>query len=111
MDVIFVTTVTIIDPPQARGKTSVIDADQSIRLHGDELLQDRIKRPVCQFQIFLVLGRMIGDAALRQRGMAVGGNYGALAGKVFRIGHMGNQAKLGLVQRGMDILNELIGGG
>ena len=44
------------------------------------------------------------DAALRAHGMAVGGNYGELAGKVFRIGHMGSQADLALVERGMDVL-------
>ena len=49
------------------------------------------------------------DAALRQHGMAVGGNYGALAGKVFRIGHMGNQARMELVQKGMDVLAEVLG--
>lgn len=48
------------------------------------------------------------NRALRQRGMAVGGNYGPLAGKVFRIGHMGNQARMGLVQAGMDLLAEIL---
>lgn len=48
------------------------------------------------------------DAALREKGMAVGGNYGPLAGKVFRIGHMGNQARMGLVERGMDVLAEVL---
>jgi aspartate aminotransferase-like enzyme len=49
------------------------------------------------------------DQALRERGVAVGGNYGKLAGKVFRVGHMGSQADMDLVQRGMDALEELIG--
>jgi aspartate aminotransferase-like enzyme len=44
------------------------------------------------------------DQALRAQGMAVGGNYGPLAGKVFRIGHMGTQANHALVARGMDVL-------
>jgi len=48
------------------------------------------------------------DAALRARGMVVGGNYGPLAGKVFRIGHMGNQARMELVARGMDVLAEVL---
>lgn len=48
------------------------------------------------------------DGALRQRGMAVGGNYGALAGKVFRIGHMGNQARMELVEKGMNVLEEVL---
>ncbi len=48
------------------------------------------------------------DAALRGRGMVVGGNYGPLAGKVFRIGHMGSQANKALVQQGMDLLVEVL---
>ena len=51
------------------------------------------------------------DAALRRRGMAVGGSYGPLAGKVFRIGHMGSQAEMALVARGMDVLAEVLGEG
>jgi aspartate aminotransferase-like enzyme len=42
--------------------------------------------------------------------MAVGGSYGPLAGKVFRIGHMGSQADLALVERGMDLLEKVING-
>ena len=48
------------------------------------------------------------DASLRDRGMAVGGSYGPLAGKVFRIGHMGSQADMKLVKRGMDILEDVL---
>ncbi|MDR1873875.1 MAG: aminotransferase class V-fold PLP-dependent enzyme [Synergistaceae bacterium] len=48
------------------------------------------------------------DAALRARGLAVGGNYGPLAGKVFRIGHMGSQADEALVTRGMGILRDVL---
>ena len=44
------------------------------------------------------------DAALRKEGLVVGGNYGCLAGEVFRIGHMGTQANLDLVKEAMDIL-------
>ncbi len=53
------------------------------------------------------------DAALRKHGLAVGGNYASLAGKVFRIGHMGSQADEGLVSRGMNIISEVLtkGGG
>ena len=40
--------------------------------------------------------------------MAVGGSYGLLAGKVFRIGHMGSQADMELVKEGMDILEEVL---
>lgn len=49
------------------------------------------------------------DRALRAHGMAVGGNYGELAGKVFRIGHMGSQANLALVTQGMDVLRRVLG--
>ena len=48
------------------------------------------------------------DRALRRHGMAVGGNYGELAGKVFRIGHMGSQADLGLVERGLEVIRRVL---
>lgn len=48
------------------------------------------------------------DGALREKGLAVGGNYGQLAGKVFRIGHMGSQANDELVKKGMSIIREII---
>lgn len=44
------------------------------------------------------------DASLREDGVVFGGNYGCLAGKVFRIGHMGTQADFDLVKRALDIL-------
>ena len=46
--------------------------------------------------------------ALRERGLAVGGNYGSLANKVFRIGHMGSQADINLIQNGMQIIKQVI---
>jgi len=49
------------------------------------------------------------DAMMRTHGMVVGGSYGPLAGKVFRIGHMGSQANMTLVQQGMDVLAEILG--
>ena len=48
------------------------------------------------------------DRRLRERGMAVGGSLGPLAGRVFRIGHMGAQADRDLVGRGMDVLEEVL---
>ncbi len=45
---------------------------------------------------------------LRKRGLAVGGNYGILAGKVFRIGHMGSQADKNLIREGMSIIKEVL---
>ncbi|MDR2179001.1 MAG: aminotransferase class V-fold PLP-dependent enzyme [Synergistaceae bacterium] len=48
------------------------------------------------------------DEALRKRGLVVGGNYGRLAGRVFRIGHMGSQADESLVVRGMDIVKTVL---
>ena len=50
------------------------------------------------------------DRDLRERGMAVGGSYGPLAGKVFRIGHMGSQADMALVRRGLAVLEEVLAG-
>ena len=51
------------------------------------------------------------DRALRAEGMAVGGSYGPLAGKVFRIGHMGSHATPELVHRGMDVLEYVLAHG
>lgn len=47
---------------------------------------------------------------LRAEGMGVGGSYGPLNGVVFRIGHMGHQANLDLVHRGMDVLEHILTG-
>ena len=51
------------------------------------------------------------DRALRQHGMVVGGSYGPMAEKVFRIGHMGSQADSALVETGMDILETIMRAG
>ena len=51
------------------------------------------------------------DRRLREQGMGVAGSYGPLAGKVFRIGHMGAQADMALVERGMDVLARVLAGG
>jgi len=48
------------------------------------------------------------DRHLRLRGLAVGGSYGPLAGKIFRIGHMGSQADLLLVNQALDIIEEVV---
>ena len=48
------------------------------------------------------------DARLREEGLVVGGNYGCLAGEVFRIGHMGSQANRELVEKAMDIIERVV---
>ena len=48
------------------------------------------------------------DAALRRQGLVVGGNYGPLAGKVFRIGHMGSQANRALVEQACDAIEKAL---
>jgi aspartate aminotransferase-like enzyme len=48
------------------------------------------------------------DARLRAHGVGVAGSLGPLAGKVFRIGHMGAQADKALVDRGMDVLAQVL---
>lgn len=48
------------------------------------------------------------DRALREKGMVVGGSYGPLADRVFRIGHMGSQADVALVEQGMDVLASVL---
>lgn len=41
-------------------------------------------------------------AALRQQGLVVSGSFGPMAGKVFRLGHMGTQAHLGLINQALE---------
>jgi aspartate aminotransferase-like enzyme len=48
------------------------------------------------------------QAALRERGLAVAGSFGPMAGKVFRIGHMGSQADVTLVQKALDIIGDVL---
>ena len=48
------------------------------------------------------------DRRLRQRGVVLGGNYGPLADKVFRIGHMGTQANEALVEQTLNALAEAL---
>lgn len=42
----------------------------------------------------------------RSHGLAVGGNYGLLSGKVFRLGHMGTQANVSLVEQALDAIKK-----
>jgi aspartate aminotransferase-like enzyme len=49
------------------------------------------------------------DKALRAYGMVVGGSYGPLTGRVFRIGHMGSQADRSLLREGMGVLGRVLG--
>jgi aspartate aminotransferase-like enzyme len=44
----------------------------------------------------------------REKGLAIAGSYGALAGKVFRIGHMGNQARIDDLEAGLDLLQTIV---
>jgi aspartate aminotransferase-like enzyme len=48
------------------------------------------------------------DQRFRQHGLAVGGNYGPLAGKVFRLGHMGTQANLSLLEKALDVIEAVL---
>ena len=47
-------------------------------------------------------------AALRERGLVVAGSFGPMAGKVFRMGHMGVQADAILVARALDAIEETL---
>jgi aspartate aminotransferase-like enzyme len=48
------------------------------------------------------------DQRFLSRGLVVGGSFGPMAGKVFRLGHMGSQANMELVQAACDIIAEEI---
>ncbi|PLW98420.1 MAG: aminotransferase [Marinilabiliales bacterium] len=47
------------------------------------------------------------DKSLRQKGLAVGGSYGELAGKIFRLGHMGSQSDTTLIDQALEILQQV----
>jgi len=46
------------------------------------------------------------DQRLRRHGLVAGGSYGPIAGKVFRLGHMGTQAEVGLAKQALDVLEK-----
>ena len=46
--------------------------------------------------------------ALRQRGLVVAGSFGPMAGKVFRLGHMGSQAHAALMRRALLAIQEAV---
>jgi aspartate aminotransferase-like enzyme len=48
------------------------------------------------------------DTKLRRQGLVVGGSYGDLAGKIFRIGHMGTQADERLVKQALDVIEGVL---
>ncbi|MEJ2095698.1 MAG: aminotransferase class V-fold PLP-dependent enzyme [Deltaproteobacteria bacterium] len=48
------------------------------------------------------------DAALRRRGLVVGGSLGPLAGKIFRLGHMGSQAETTLLDKALAVIEEAL---
>ena len=47
------------------------------------------------------------DTRLREHGLAVGGSYGPLAEKVFRLGHMGTQADSDLVEHALAVIEKV----
>jgi aspartate aminotransferase-like enzyme len=48
------------------------------------------------------------DKRFRKGGLVVGGSYGPLTGKVFRLGHMGAQADKDLVRQALNVIREAI---
>jgi aspartate aminotransferase-like enzyme len=49
------------------------------------------------------------DNALREKGLVVGGSYGDMAGKIFRVGHMGSQAQQTLVEAALVVMKAVLG--
>ena len=49
------------------------------------------------------------DSRLRASGLVCGGDYGCLAGKVFRLGHMGTQAQPCLVEEALKVIAGALG--
>lgn len=48
------------------------------------------------------------DQRLRAEGLVVGGSYGPLTGKVFRLGHMGSQANMPLMHKTLAVLKKVL---
>ena len=48
------------------------------------------------------------DRRLRESGLVVAGSYGPLAEKVFRLGHMGTQADMHLMEKALDVIAEAL---
>jgi aspartate aminotransferase-like enzyme len=48
------------------------------------------------------------DNGFRSQGLVVGGSYGPLTGKVFRLGHMGTQADLSLAEKTLDVIQKVL---
>ena len=48
------------------------------------------------------------DARFREGGLVVGGSYGPLTNKVFRLGHMGSQADLGLMRQALEVIKRVL---
>ncbi len=48
------------------------------------------------------------DSSLRQHGLVVGGSLGPMENQVFRIGHMGSQANMELVQKALRIIEKVL---
>jgi len=48
------------------------------------------------------------DVRLRAGGLGVAGSYGPMAGKVFRLGHMGSQADQALVKQALSVIGKVL---
>lgn len=48
------------------------------------------------------------NKAMREKGVILGGTWGELSGKIFRIGHMGNQARMEIVEKALAALKEVL---
>jgi aspartate aminotransferase-like enzyme len=48
------------------------------------------------------------DTLFRESGLVVGGSFGPLSGKVFRLGHMGSQADRALMEQALEIIEKVV---
>ena len=100
-------------PAQAIARHAAVAAHCRMRLRSLRLAlyprgEEDCSPTVTAVQVPAEIGWPELDRRLRERGMAVGGSLGPLAGKVFRIGHMGTQADMALIDQGMDVLEEAL---
>jgi aspartate aminotransferase-like enzyme len=98
-----------LDAVQARHQGAAELCRQGLLDLGLELYPQRVEYnspTVTAARVPAALGWAELDRRLRRRGVGVGGNYGPLEGRVFRVGHMGTQADDGLVRAALEAIGE-----
>jgi aspartate aminotransferase-like enzyme len=100
-----------LEASYARHAAAAEQCREGIRALGLELFPapGAVPSPtVTAVKIPLNISWMEFDSRLRAHGLVVGGDYGPLAGKVFRLGHMGTQANKILVENALSVISQVL---